>query len=65
MKPKNWYSILANHQAFGLVEFRFLAENERDAFNAFKQIVFNARQWIVKSNEPLPAVCGSPAAPTS
>jgi len=46
----NNYEIVATHQAFGTVKFVIAAEDEKKAFSAWKQIVFKASQWIVKSN---------------
>jgi hypothetical protein len=51
MNQKSNFTIEANHLAYGTVKFVVPATDERAAFSAWKQIVSNPRQWIVKRNE--------------
>jgi hypothetical protein len=52
----NKYQITARHQAFGEVLFVVMAENNKEAFSAFKNIVFNHKQWIVRENSLLAGI---------
>lgn len=49
------FRIVAQHMAFGVVEFVIEAEDAQEAFAKWKQVVYSGRQWIVKSNELLGA----------
>jgi hypothetical protein len=44
------HEITAHHLGFGTVTFIVEAEDSAKAFSKWKQVVFNPRQWIVKSN---------------
>lgn len=47
-KPK--IEIVAVHPAYGEVTFSIPAQDAREAFSLFKQIVFSCRQWSVRKN---------------
>jgi hypothetical protein len=49
--PKNNFTIEANHQGYGTILFIIPANDAKDAFKTWKQILGNPRQWIVKRNE--------------
>lgn len=51
------HQIMAHHLGFGLVGFIIEADDDKKAFSKWKQVVFNPRQWIIKSNTPLTAGC--------
>jgi hypothetical protein len=48
---KTNHAIEATHPAFGTVTFTIPAEDSKQAFSLWKQIVFSSRQWMVKRNE--------------
>jgi hypothetical protein len=52
----NKYELTATHQAFGEVRFILLSKSHKAAFAAFKNIVFNHKQWIVKDNALLAGI---------
>lgn len=45
------HTIEATHPAFGTVTFTIPAQDAKQAFSLWKQIVFSSRQWMVKRNE--------------
>ena len=50
------FKLTAKHLAFGDVQFIVEAENPKAAFTAFKNIVFNHKQWIVTDNQLIAGV---------
>jgi hypothetical protein len=42
--------ITATHPAFGEVAFTIPAEDAKQAFALWKQIVYSSRQWVVRKN---------------
>ena len=44
------FEIVAQHMAFGTVVFVIDAEDDKQAFTKWKQVVYSGKQWIVKSN---------------
>lgn len=44
------FEITARHPVYGFVGFVLEAEDDKKAYSAWKQMVGNSRQWIIKSN---------------
>jgi hypothetical protein len=55
---KSNHTIEATHPAYGTVTFTIPAEDAKQAFSLWKQIVFSSRQWMVKRNETGAAAAG-------